>query len=741
MWRTIANGDVWEGEICNLTKTQDEYWVKTTIVPVLDKTGKPIKYVSIRTDISEQKNLETKLTNLTIELNRRVAERTEKYKKAQVDAEMSLHSIEALLSSVDQGIVEMDNDIRLVRWNSRYEELLEIPSGFLQVGKEGLDILRFLAYRGDYGPGNPEELARARFESLTRIDEVPRTVTFRKKLHVDVRVHRTPTGGWVESFTDVTEAKKSEIALSEARNAAEASNVAKSQFLANMSHELRTPMNGVVGMAEILALADIGRDKQHMVQTILNSSKSLLSIIDDILDLSKVEAGKLTIEKTDVHLLDVIENVAKMLAPKADGLNVRVHLLIDPSLPKIVRTDPTRFRQILSNLAENAVKFARRNSPEKRGQVQIIAGSPKSGFVQLRVLDNGIGMNNQTLDRLFKPFVQADETSTRKYGGTGLGLSIVHNLVELMGGTIQVQSTEGAGSEFTVLLPIDIVSSFETAHPLQDVSGAANFGLFDSELNKNVVKLNQRLNTSWKMKIASDVDHLIDLVTGAQKRMVFVTLAAGTMAENLRIRDQVTKVRRDTLFLCQTYDRLDPLGLVEENFYVVSRFPTLPSEVLRGISVLLGNKASSVKQLSGELRSAKNLSNAGNGKPFRILLVEDNETNQDVISTQLKMLGCEVEVAENGVRGLEMWHPGAFDLLLADCHMPEMDGFEMTQKIRQAERSKNLFPTPIIAVTANALKGEAEKCLEVGMDDYLSKPVALANLKTTLEKWVSTRHE
>ena len=221
MWRTIANGDVWEGEICNLTKTQDEYWVKTTIVPVLDKTGKPIKYVSIRTDISEQKNLETKLTNLTIELNRRVAERTEKYKKAQADAEMSLHSIEALLSSVDQGIVEMDNDIRLVRWNSRYEELLEIPSGFLQVGKEGLDILRFLAYRGDYGPGNPEELARARFESLTRIDEVPRTVTFRKKLHVDVRVHRTPTGGWVESFTDVTEAKKSEIALSEARNAAD----------------------------------------------------------------------------------------------------------------------------------------------------------------------------------------------------------------------------------------------------------------------------------------------------------------------------------------------------------------------------------------------------------------------------------------------------------------------------------------------------------------------------------------
>jgi PAS domain S-box-containing protein len=557
--------------------------------------------------------------------------------------------------------------------------------------------------------------------------------TYDVEVHLQLMHDETPPV-FVAIIQDVTEQKLARRAVEE-RKVAEASNLAKSQFLANMSHEIRTPMNGVVGMAEILSRMDLQPEQSRMVRTIRDSSESLLRIIDDILDISKIEAGKLRLENAPMGLQNLFEGVVQTLRPFANEQNVRI--LFDlRSFPPFIEGDAVRLRQILMNLMNNAIKFSRpRDGEEKeRGQVELRVERGGSGSVVISVIDNGIGMSDEVIAKLFRPFSQAEESTTRVYGGTGLGLTITKTLVGMMGGDIGVESEPGVGSTFKVTLP---VVETEGTSDDPDLSGVKILALIDVDID---IKRGYEVLRRYLEPAGASIEFFAneaDLKAAQDKAEdgTIVLLSLPSAAENDRVRQALSDGSGRIRYLRLVKELGDSSPCRLPDCFTVYQFPLLPSDLLHGLAVLAERASPAIDLDENLTTNAPALEE--DEENLTILLVEDNEINQDVIATQLKMLGYGVDVAENGAVGLEKWKSGKHDLVLADCHMPVMDGFEMTGEIREHEIGHGMARTPIVAITANALKGEAEKCLAAGMDDFLSKPVVLVDLKKTLSGWIS----
>ena len=656
---------------------------------------------------------------------------------------------ERVLGAMDQGLQMIDLDGRTVLFNDRLLDLLKMPRDFLETRPRHEEMVRLQVERGEFDCLTPEE--RARIDTLDQQirDGLAEPFIYQRTrpdgLVLEVRNLPLPEGGWVRVFTDITERRRAEEVVARARDAAEAAAQAKSTFLATMSHEIRTPMNGVIGMLDILTRTPLDRDQREMADTIRDSAFALLRIIDDILDFSKIEAGQLVLESIPLSLVDVVETVAETLGASAREKGLSMPVFVDPELPRVLG-DPVRLRQVLFNLVGNAVKFTHYGHVSLR-VVARPAGGGRPAELEFTVRDTGIGIARQKIDTLFDAFIQSEASTTRRFGGTGLGLSICGNLIGMMGGSIEVESELEQGSCFRVRLPLHAVEEPPAVveGPSCDFAGLRVLVVAsNADMQDNLAAYLRH----WQADVAltaslEAVPSLALEAAEAGRRFDVIVIGAGWTDEARRETREAVRAHpglQPSRFALATLERRRD-GVTRENDTVeFSVHPMRRASFLTAVAVAAGRESPEVpsvivSQLASELDVPTIPQARERGQ--LILVAEDNQTNQLVLLRQLNRLGLTAVVAENGRTALEIWQGEDFALLLSDCHMPEMDGFELTAAIREAEQNDGRDRLPIVAVTANALQGEAERCLNAGMDDYLAKPVELESLRQVLGRWMT----
>ena len=726
-----------EEEVLNYSKSGRKFWVHLEINPVFDEQGGLIEFVALAQDITQQRQL---MADLQLAKDQAV----------QIASRLARNEMVMLLtlSGAGAGHWYIDLDSGVLHWDKQSLEIF------------GIDETQFTGRYQDWGKWiHPDDFPFAQGEFIQALDDsnigsfvldfrVLRSDGELRYVHVTANIERDSSGAPKSAYGlhfDETERKQAEEALHQAKEEAEAANRAKSSFLAAMSHEIRTPMNGVVGMIDVLARTELDGEQREVVSTIKDSAFSLLSIIDDILDFSKIEAGRLEMERVPVCLEKVLESVGDTLLPMAYKKGIELVLFCAPEIPPAIYSDPMRIRQILVNLAGNALKFTG-NDAGKTGRVLIRAdlGAASDDEIQvvLRVEDNGIGMSPKIQARLFQPFSQGESTTTRRFGGTGLGLTICRRLVDMMDGQIEMSSQEGKGSVFTVRLPLEVVPG--DARPTSlDLSG---FRILLVNCAEGICGFLERYLRQAGARVArplavEDASVAIGLLAPAEDQLIILIDTQGDREAGESLRQawaQVASAFAPRFVILargrRQRPRQDGDDGVSLDLEAMHREYLLRAVVAAaGLVVLDTWQAVEAAAAAKEIQVHVPVSVAEAESSGRLILVaEDNETNQKVLQHQLGMLGYAAEVAGDGREALAMWRSGRYALVLTDCHMPEMDGYELARAIRDEEAGKH---TPIMAITADALKGTQQRCLAAGMDDYLSKPVQLNPLHDKLLQW------
>ena len=546
--------------------------------------------------------------------------------------------------------------------------------------------------------------------------------------------------GSIAVARDVTQHKRSEEALRLAREAAESANHAKSSFLARMSHEIRTPMNGVLGMTELLLETGLTSTQRKYAETVQRSGQNLLGIINDLLDFSKIEAGKLELENVDMDLRRTIEDIVELLAERAHVKGLELACSIPANLVTHVKGDPLRLGQILTNLVGNAIKFTDQGSVVIR--VATLDESAKTVTMRFEVSDTGSGISPEAQTRIFEEFAQADGSTTRKHGGSGLGLAISKQLVEMMGGSIHVESALRAGSTFWFTVTFEKQPMQPGVDPrtaaIGLLTGVRALIVESSAINRGILHA-QMSNWEMTIRLAETPKQAIDLLAQAAARSVPYDIAvidlglpgvdALDLARTIRARTDIGKVRLVML----TRRHVDATNAREAGFDACLVKPVRQTVLYECLVNIMAGRAQEAVTAPAVAQPASGLPAGIRG---HILLVEDNLINQQVAVGILQIQGYSVTVANNGKEALDAHAQGAFDLVLMDCHMPEMDGFEATMEIRRREHSTVGKRVPIIALTANAMASDREECLNAGMDDHLSKPFSMQTMQEMLDRWI-----
>ncbi len=729
LWDTILSGKVWRGEFKNKRKNGEEFWESASISPIKNEEGEITHFVAVKEDITEQKKIRESLR----------------------ESEIQLHTI---FHNSPLGILYVGNDGTILDCNERHAELMG-STREKQIGAKLLkelsdDDVRAVLLKAISGQEAEHEGA------YTSIDG-RKTVQMRT-LFNPTEPGKSPTEVIITS-EDITERKKMEAQIIQARQAADEASKAKSDFLANMSHEIRTPMNAVIGMTHLALKTELTSKQQDYLNKIQSSANSLLGIINDILDFSKIEAGKLDMESVEFNLDDVLDNLANLVTVKAqEKEDLEVLFATAQEVPKFLVGDPLRLGQVLINLANNAVKFTK--SGEIVVSTELLEQAEAGLTIKFSVRDTGIGLTKDQIGKLFQSFSQADTSTTRKFGGTGLGLTISKRLVNMMGGEIWVDSEPGQGTtfSFTVNFGLGKEKVKKRSVPSSDLRGMKVLVVDDSATSRNIL---QDILESFSFEVtlaASGEEGLEEIQKADTDQPYELVLMDWKMpgidgietSERIKNHKKLNKI--PAVILVTAYGREEIMQQAEQiglDGFLIK--PIGPSVLFDTIMHAFGEgipKTSRISERNEDIEDLKAIQGA------QVLLVEDNEINQQVALEILQGAGLKVTVANNGQEGVDaaMQHP--YDAILMDIQMPVMDGYEATKRIRnweggmrnkidgnsdvgdQKPAASDQRPVPIIAMTAHAMAGDEKKSIEAGMNDHVTKPIDPDKLFATLQKWI-----